>query len=256
MPKFSYPAARKTISIVQSNYIPWKGYFDLIDRSDEFVILDDVQYTKNDWRNRNKIKTPNGVQWITIPVKARGRFGQKICEVEVSNKDWARKHWKTICQNYSSAPYFDFYKGIFEQIYHKSNEILLSKINHRLITTVIKILGVSTRITWSSDYDGYSGDPTERVVRICESAGASVYLSGPAAKGYINQTLFDRAGIELRFIDYSGYPQYAQLYPPFEHAVTILDLIFSVGPEAIRYIRREDAELLSSPSTSTTFPST
>lgn len=237
MTKPLHPPHHKTVSILQSNYIPWKGYFDLIDRSDEFVILDDVQYTKNDWRNRNRIKTPHGVQWITIPIRTHGRFGQTICEAEVSDKEWAHKHWKTISQNYASAPFFEFYKGRFEEIYINNSEVNLSRINHKLITEVVQILGISTKITWSMEYDVDVSDPTERVIRICKLAAASAYLSGPAAKGYINRTLFNRAGIKLRFIDYSGYPEYAQLYPPFEHAVSILDLIFSVGPDAIRYIR-------------------
>lgn len=233
---------RKIISIAQSNYIPWKGYFDLIDRVDEFVILDNVQYTKNDWRNRNRIKTSAGSIWLTIPIRYSGKFGCNICDIEVSDSIWRRKHWKTIVQNYRKAPFFEHYGQKFEEIYRELDEKSLSQINYKLILAVADILGIDTKMSWSMDFDVDVADPTERIIRICELAGASTYLSGPAAKNYIKRDLFDRAGIELRYIDYNGYPEYRQLYPPFEHAVSIIDLIFSVGPDSMGYIRRSDSE--------------
>jgi hypothetical protein len=226
---------RKVIAIVQSNYIPWKGYFDLINRVDEFILYDEVQYTKNDWRNRNQLKTPNGKLWITIPVHQK-KMDQKINETLVSNDIWRKKHWKTIIQNYSKAKHFDYYKELFEKLYLDSNERLLSRINHRFLIAICGILGIKTKISWSMDYSLIEGK-TERLVDLCKQAGATEYLSGPAAKDYIDDNLFKSEGISIHYMDYSGYPEYNQLYPPFDHAVSIIDLIFNEGPDAQKYMK-------------------
>lgn len=221
----------KKIAIVQSNYIPWKGYFDLINSVDEFILFDDMQYTRRDWRNRNKIKTRNGLMWLTIPVEVNGKYFQKIKETLVSDSEWNRKHWQSILHNYSKAKYFPALKDQFQDLYLASNEKLLSRINHRFLAAICQILGITTKISWSMDYRLKEGK-TERLVDLCQQAGATEYISGPAAKGYMDDELFKKEAIRLRYIDYSGYPEYDQLFPPFEHAVSILDLIFNEGPHA------------------------
>ena len=225
----------KKIAILQSNYIPWKGYFDLINMVDEFIIFDQVQYTKNDWRNRNQIKTKQGIQWLTIPVRHK-ESDQKIVDTKVSDLKWNTKHWRTIQQSYSKAPYFKEYKDIFEEFYLNNTEEYLSQINFQLIKIINQILGIKTVIKWSSDFDLVEGQ-TEKLLGICKQAGADTYLSGPAAQGYFDEQLADQEGIQVEWMDYSGYPEYNQLHEPFEHGVTILDLIFNEGPNATKYMK-------------------
>jgi hypothetical protein len=227
----------KTVAIVQSSYVPWKGYFDLIDRVDEFVLYDDAQFTKRDWRNRNLIKTPQGAQWLTIPVEVKGKYHQRICETQISGPDWAAKHWKTLSHVYGSAPHFAEYRDIVEQLYLESTEPSLSTVNRRFLEALCGLLGIDTALTWSMDYGG-EGEKTERLVDLCRRAGATAYISGPSAKAYLDESLFEAAGIELTYMDYSGYREYAQPHPPFEHAVSVLDVIFNTGDEAPSYVRR------------------
>jgi hypothetical protein len=226
----------KKVAIVQSNYIPWKGYFDLINLVDEFILLDDVQYTRRDWRNRNQIKTKNGLMWLTIPVKVDGKIPQRICETVISDSGWNRNHWKSIIHHYTRAKYFRDYKEVLEELYLGSDEILLSHINHRFLKAICEILDIKTKLSWSMDYGLFDGK-TERLVNLCKKAEATEYLSGPAAKAYLNEELFRQEGITVRYMDYSGYSEYNQLYPPFEHQVSILDLIVSEGPNAAKYMK-------------------
>ncbi len=231
----------RKVAILQSNYIPWKGYFDMIRRVDEFILFDDMQYTRRDWRNRNLIKTRDGLQWLTIPVEVKGKYDQKIKDTRVSNRNWPREHWKTITHNYASAPYYKTHKEIFEKAYAEcGDDEFLSSINFKFIKIICGLLGIETKISWSMDYRMVEGK-TERLVGLCESAGADHYLSGPAAKDYISADLFRGAGIELQYMDYSGYPEYRQLHGPFEHGVTILDLIFNEGPNAVKFMKSFDA---------------
>lgn len=224
------------IAILQSNYIPWKGYFDLINMVDEFILYDNVQYTKNDWRNRNKIKAPNGLSWLTIPVKQE-TLSQKIIETKISDKMWNKKHWKTLLQNYSKSKYFNHYKDIFEELYLGCDEEeYLSQINYKFLITINGILGINTKIRWSDEFDLSEGQ-TEKLIQICKSCGANEYLSGPAAKNYFNEELAKQEKIRVEWMDYSGYPEYTQFHPPFEHGVSILDLIFNEGPNATKFMK-------------------
>ena len=225
----------KKIAILQSNYIPWKGYFDLINMVDEFIFYDEVQYTKNDWRNRNKIKTPQGIQWLTIPVRQES-LDQKIKDTKISDKKWNIKHWRTISQNYSKAKYFKDYKGIFEELYLTCDEEYLSEINYKFITTINQILGIKTKLRWSSEFELVDGQ-TEKLLGICKDCNADIYLSGPAAKDYFNEELAKQENIKVEWMDYSGYKEYEQLNPPFEHGVTILDLIFNEGDRAKEFMK-------------------
>lgn len=229
----------KKVAILQSNYIPWKGYFDIIASVDEFIFYDEMQYTKNDWRNRNKIKTPNGLHWLSIPVATKGHLSQdvRIMDAKIVDKKWANSHWNTIKQFYKKAPYFKDYTDIFEKIYKEcEQEEFLCKVNYKFIYAINEILGIKTKISFSQDY-GLIDGKTERLVDLVQKAGGTEYLSGPAAKDYIVSELFEEANIKLSWMDYSNYPEYPQLYPPFEHGVSILDLIFNCGPEARKYMK-------------------
>ena len=225
----------KKVAILQSNYIPWKGYFDLINMVDEFILYDEVQYTKNDWRNRNKIKTPQGIQWLTIPVRQES-LDQKIKDTKISDKKWNIKHWRTISQNYSKSKYFKDYKDIFEELYLTCDEEYLSQINYKFITTINEILEIKTKLRWSSEFELVDGQ-TEKLLGICKDCNADIYLSGPAAKDYFNEELAKQENIKVEWMDYSGYKEYEQLNPPFEHGVTILDLIFNEGDRAKEFMK-------------------
>ena len=226
----------KKIAILQSNYIPWRGYFDLINLVDEFILFDDMQYTRRDWRNRNIIKTPNGPMWLTIPVEVKGKYFQKIKDTTISDPTWGRKHWASIVHNYSKAKYFPLYREVFENLYLNSEERYLSRVNHLFLSAICEILGIKTTISWSMDYNPAAGK-TERLVDLNKQVGATEYISGPAAKSYIEEEQFRREGIALSYMDYSAYPEYAQLSPPFEHQVSIVDLIFNEGHEATKYMK-------------------
>ncbi len=226
----------KSIAIVQSNYIPWKGYFDIIHSVDELVLYDDVQFTRADWRNRNRIKTRDGLKWLTVPVEVKGKYFQKIKDTRISDKGWARKHWQAIRHNYSKAPCFKEYRDLFEELYLGLDEEFLSRMNFRFLEAINRVLDLGTRISWSSDYELPEGK-NERLISICREAGADRYLSGPAARTYLDESLFGQEGIKVEWMDYSGYPEYRQMFPPFEHGVTILDLLFNEGPNAKTFMK-------------------
>lgn len=224
----------KTVVVIQSNYIPWKGYFDLIHDADEFIFYDDLQFTKNDWRNRNKIKSINGAEWLTIPVGSDNK--RLICEVDIKESIWQVKHWKTLQTNYSASRYFDRYRPFFEDFFLGHKWKNLSEINQHLIRYIAcDLFGVTTTFRDSRQYL-LTGQKQDRLLDLLGKAGATRYISGPAAKAYIEPDLFESAGIELVWKDYSGYPEYPQRFPPFEHGVSILDLLFNVGPDAPDYI--------------------
>jgi len=226
----------KRIAILQSNYIPWKGYFDLIAAVDEFIIYDDMQYTRRDWRNRNLIKTPQGLQWLTVPVKVKGKYSQTIRETEIDSTDWAKAHWKGLERNYRRAPCFEQIAEIFEPCYLKHSYTHLSMLNRKLLEVVCGYLGVTTKLSNSWDYVLIDGK-TERLVDLCMQAKGTEYISGPAAKEYIEEEQFARRGIKLTWFDYTGYPEYPQLWGEFAHGVSILDLLFNCGNEAPRYMK-------------------
>ena len=232
----------KAVAILQSSYIPWKGYFDIINSVDEFVWYDDVQYTKNDWRNRNRIITANGTQWMTVPCSGKG--GLLINQVELKNPRWQEKHWKTLSNAYSKAPYFSLYREFFEELYLGCQWKILYQMNRAFIEKISReILGINTIFNDSIDYD-VQGGKQDRLISLIEKSGATNYISGPAAKNYIDEDRFHQHNISIEWMDYSGYPSYPQIYGEFTHTVSILDLLFNVGDEAPWYIWgwREDAE--------------
>jgi hypothetical protein len=227
----------KKVAILQSNYIPWKGYFDIIASVDEFILYDDMQYTRRDWRNRNNIKTSKGLIWLTIPVDVKGKFEQRICDTLVSDTKWIKEHTASIVHNYSKARRFKDYKDWLFDIYEKvTHEKFLSRVNYILLQEVMKFLNIQTPLTWSMDYHA-EGTKTNRLLDICLKANADIYLSGPAAKDYLEVDRFKENGILVEWMDYSGYSEYEQLYPPFEHGVSILDLILNCGNDARSYLK-------------------
>jgi len=229
----------KKVAIVQSNYIPWKGYFDLIASVDEFILYDDMQYTRRDWRNRNKIKTPQGTQWITVPVKVKGKYYQKIKDTELDGMDWAVKHWATISNNYRRARYYQEVAAWLEPLYQR-DYTHLSDLNRTFIEAICLALGITTKISSSTDFELVDGK-TERLAHLCKDAGGTDYVSGPAAKDYCEERVFTDLGLGLHWFDYSGYPEYPQLWGEFTHEVTVLDLMFNCGPEAGKYMKHLDS---------------
>lgn len=227
---------KKIVSIVQPNYIPWKGYFDMIRAVDEFILLDDVQYT-HDWRNRNLIKTKDGLKWLTVPVKV-STLQVQIKNVKVMNAGWRRKHWNAITHNYAKAKYFELFRDRLKELFLQHDETFISKINHAFLVEINSWLNIATPLTWSSEYNA-EGKKGEKVLNLCKKAKATVYLSGPSAKAYLHESIFTDAGIEVKWMDYSNYPEYPQLFAPFEHRVTILDLILNEGPNALNYMKSE-----------------
>ena len=227
----------KKVAIVQSNYIPWKGYFDIIASVDEFIVLDEVQFTKNDWRNRNKVKTSNGLKWLTIPVKHE-RLSQSISSIQTIDGSWASKHWKSLVHSYSRSPYFGTFAKVIEGAYKEAAELRsLSAINLLFIKLICRILEITTVIRPCTDYV-LQDDRVARLVSLCEQASANSYLSGPAAREYIDENAFAMSNIAIAWADYTNYPEYDQLFPPFAHGVSVLDLIFNVGADAKNYISK------------------
>ncbi len=223
------------VLITQSNYIPWKGYFDAIRAADLFVVYDEVQYTRRDWRNRNRIKTRAGLKWLSVPVK--NDYAQhKISEVEIDGERWKRKHLESLRHSYGSLPFFEEVMECLAPAYEAGFRYL-SELNLGLIEAVNRYLKIETEIRQSGEFE-YAGGRSERLLHICKELGASVYLSGPSAAAYLDEDLFARQGIAVHYLDFSDYPQYAQPHGDFVHEVTILDLLFSTGPGALAYMKR------------------
>lgn len=223
-----------SVAVLQSNYVPWKGYFDIVHDVDTFVFYDDVQFTKNDWRNRNRIKTRQGVQWLTVPVGAD--IGRTIREVAIADAHWQRKHYETLRQSYGKAPCFEEVRPFLEHVYLERRWDNLSEMNQFLIAAVSRdFLGLATRFDDSSRY-ALAGAKQERLLALLAAMKATRYVSGPSGRDYMDVGAFEAAGIEVVFKDYSRYPEYPQLHPPFEHHVSILDLLVHTGRDAPRYI--------------------
>lgn len=225
---------RHELAVLQSNYLPWKGYFDIIHDVETFIFYDDVQFTKNDWRNRNRIKALGGAQWLTVPVgQSESRL---VCEVTLEDAYWQKKHWKTLVQNYSRTPYFSRYTPLLEHIYLERRWTSLSQLNQFLIRTICtEYLGIKTQFRDSREFS-LTGSKFNRLLDLLLQSGAKSYLSGPAAADYIDPGPLASAGISLAWKIYDGYPEYSQFHPPFDHFVSILDLLFHTGTDAPWFI--------------------
>jgi hypothetical protein len=224
------------VVISQSNYIPWKGYMDNIQLADVFVLYDVVQYTRRDWRNRNKIKTPRGLEWLTIPVDVKGKYYQPINETQVKHYEWAASHFEKLRQNYKEAPFWSDYETPLQQLYEQAAGLTyLSDINRLFLEQLNRWLGITTPLRWAREFE-LAADRTERLAHICTQLGATEYWSGRAAQAYMDEDVFTRRGISVHYFDYEGYPEYPQLHGAFAHGVTVLDLILMKGPDAPRYL--------------------
>jgi hypothetical protein len=224
------------VAIVQSNFIPWKGYFDLIAYVDAFVIYDDMQYTRRDWRNRNKIKTPSGPQWLTMPVNTKGKYYQKINETTVSNPEWGIEAWKKIEYNYSRSTYFNEISLQLQDLFINPKSLYLSQINKSFIGRTNSYLGIKT-VMYDSGEFLLKGERSEKLMNIVKDIGGRCYVSGPSAKGYLDVSLFRSNGLTVEWFDYTGYPSYQQLWGEFIHELSVIDLLFNCGPNSPEYLK-------------------
>jgi hypothetical protein len=228
----------KTIAILQSNYIPWKGYFDIIAAVDEFLIFDEVQFTRRDWRNRNKIIIDGSLHWLTIPVASKGRYHAPIAEMEVSDRGWVEKHWRSINHAYCKAPFFPIYGPVLERLYEQASTLSrLTDINELFIRRIAALLELPTRFRRTDEVPRHTESPTGRLIEICTARQAQAYLSGPAARDYIQPVEFDAAGVTLHYANYSHYPEYDQGSTSFEHGVSIIDTLMRCGPKAREHLK-------------------
>ncbi len=223
--------------ILQPSYIPWRGFFDQIYRADVFVFYDDVQYDKRGWRNRNQIKTPLGKQWLTIPVHSRGAQTEHIPinQIRISwDSPWNEDHRNLLQVSYSKSPFYQKYAYVMQDFYQRHDE-LLADFTIDLTVALAQQLGIqNTRFLRASSLQTV-GSKTDRLISVLEAIGADHYISGPSAQDYIEPEKFAQAGIRLEYMGYN-YPEYPQLYPPFDPQLSILDLLFMTGPDALRYI--------------------
>lgn len=231
----------RTVVITQSNYIPWRGYFDLLRRADDVILLDSVQYTRRDWRNRNRIKSAGGPIWLTIPVEAKGRFDQTIDQTRISDAGWAERHIRSIETAYARAAHFGATAPwLFDLMRSVAAEPLLTGVNELLLRGLCGRLGIAVPISRCTDVftkDELSTmSPTERLVEIARARGATHYLTGPSARAYLDVSLFTAAGIEVRWMAYEGYPEYPQLWGAFEPQVSVIDLLLNAADDAPRYL--------------------
>lgn len=221
------------VAIHQPQYLPWLGYFGKIDKADIFVLLDDVQYKKNEWQNRNKIRTAKGWQWITVPV--RYRFKDKINQVKIdSNRDWRGDHYKTLTTYYNKAPYFKNYEPFFKTAYTADWEYLID-INIHFIENLVKWLGITTKLVKASELK-LKGQKTGRLVEICKSLEADTYLSGKGGREYLDLNQFEKEGIKVLFQDFNC-PVYKQVYNDFEPFMSVVDLLFNCGDKSLEVLR-------------------
>lgn len=225
------------VVILQPSYIPWRGYFDQIRRADLFIFYDDVQYDKHGWRNRNQIKTSQGKQWLTIPVHSKGATeGMLIKDIRIDwSKTWSSNHLKALTFAYQKAPYFKDYLPLLQTFYDRRDECLA---DFTIETSILlsRELGIaSTQFLRSSAIPGMTGVKTDRLIQLLKHVGATHYISGPAAREYLEPEKFNAAGISFEYMHYN-YPEYPQLYPPFDPYVTVLDLLFMTGSNAVDYL--------------------
>jgi hypothetical protein len=222
------------VAIIQSNYIPWRGYFDIINDVDLFVFYDDVQYTRRDWRNRNKIKSSSGAEWLTVPVDDSHRT-LKIHETKIKySTNWNKEHIRKLHLSYGKAPYFPIYFDELADLLARPFQTI-SELNISLCSWLMRKLSIYTQTTISTQFDCH-GTRTERLIDLLEKVSATSYLSGPSAKSYLDEDLFRVHKIGLEYKNYY-YPSYSQLFGDFIGEVSVLDLLFNKGPQAPDYLK-------------------
>jgi hypothetical protein len=229
----------RKIAIVQSNYIPWVGYFDIINSVDEFVILDEVQYTARDWRNRNKILTPNGIHWMTVPIESSRISRDTLIEdVEVQENGWRVTHLDLIRRNYKKSAYFETVFSVLERAYSTKTDKKLSSLNLILLKELSRLMGITTKFSNSRDYLNLGGTKGDRILEICEAANADVYISGPAAKDYLDENKFIEKGVKVDWFEYK-YKSYKKIWGETEENLSVVDLLFALGPDSLSKVRIE-----------------
>ena len=226
----------KKIAILQPNYIPWKGVFDLISRVDAFVFYDDVQYTAKDWRSRNRIRTAHGDIWLTVPVLSKGLRDQRICDAVIDpHSNWQDKHYKAFKANYQKAKYFKDYEYLLEEIYLTRRWAKISDLDIFATKLIAGAMGITAEWHRSSDLGQSGSKDGEKAINLCKLLGCDYFINGPSARTFMDTSLFLENGIELDYISYC-YPEYEQLHQPFVHEVTVLDVIFNCGPDARAFV--------------------
>lgn len=232
--KYSKINGQRTAVILQPSYLPWLGYVAQMQRCDVFVVYDDVQYDKHSWRNRNRIKTPQGIQWLTVPVLCKGKDWPTNREIKIDKAtDWRKKHLFSIRQNYAKAPYFSHYIGAFEKLYSCHWDFLID-LNMAFLHTLCEMLGLEREIIFSSKLN-VEGKTVERLIAICQHLGANVFYEGAAGRNYIDESLFIQAGIRLEYQDYQ-HKVYPQLHGEFIPYLSVIDLIFNCGPKSLEIL--------------------
>jgi hypothetical protein len=222
------------VAVHQPQYLPWLGYFDKIDKADIFVLLDTVQFKKNEWQNRNKIKTAQGWQWLTVPVTYK--YPQLINEVMINNRvNWQHKHRQALLSNYKKAPYYDDIEDKLRDILSSSWEYI-SELNIEALKRLVAVLGIDTEIYVASELGAFPEDPDERLVAITKHFDAGMYLAGIGGKGYMNLDTYKKSGVEVIFQDFK-HPVYGQLFGEFEPFMSIVDLIFNHGDKSLTILR-------------------
>ena len=221
------------VAIHQPQYLPWLGYLDKLNRSDVFVLLDTVQFKKNEWQNRNRIRTAQGWQYLTVPVLHE--FPQRLDQVRINNQtDWRRKHVQALETHYGKAPHYGRYAPLFLELLARDWE-RLSLLNEAVLSALAGAFGITTPIVRASQFEARE-EQTGRLVDLCKAVGADCYLAGAGGRGYMNLEEFQAGGIAVEFQDFMS-PEYAQVYRPFIAELSAIDLLFNCGGEGFRYVR-------------------
>lgn len=224
------------VAVLQSNYLPWRGYFDMMAAVDVFVLYDTVQFTKRDWRNRNVIKTETGPKWLTVPVTSKGKYFQTIEDTAIADNTWARRHCGQIGGAYRRAPHFQYVQQeLLTHLETLADESSLSAVNHSLLGRVKEMLGITTVLLPTPEVSNTLGR-TERLAAICEKVGATTYVSGPAAQTYLDETVFRDAGIGVEWFSYNELKPYEQMHGEFDGRVSVVDLLAHCGPESRKWL--------------------
>lgn len=233
------------LGALQSSYLPWLGYFDQIHHCDLFIVYDDLQYTHKDWRNRNRIKTPAGTAWLTVPIHHSGGRPLPLNEAQIADQTWRHQHWDSIAHNYRKAPFFGVYSPELRAPYRHPWH-LLGDLNRTLLDRIIELLGISTPVLYSSDHNlerefraayGRDADATDRIVFLCRHFSADRFLQGSAGRGYVQMDKILEAQIDLIFQDYV-HPVYRQRFEGFVPYLSIIDLLFNAGPDSLHILTR------------------
>ena len=226
------------VTILQPSYLPWLGFFEQMHRSDQFVLYDDVQFTRRDWRNRNRIRVQEGSVWLTVPVIQKNKYEQSLLETKIDNStSWKRKHLESIRCHYSKTPFFELYFPWCEKTFNREWNFLLD-LSLETIQYLKGELKINTPLLRSSELGG-SGNKSERLISICKQLGATQYLSGDSAKNYISEKDFSDQGIELEYQKYQ-HPEYPQRYEGFVPFLSTIDLLFNCGDKSMEFLKQTD----------------